>query len=57
MKHFLKDVSVLMNSPLLGFDSMVDSTAQEFRTKDESFMYSCTLNLSILMDPQSVTFY
>lgn len=57
MKHFLKDVSMLMNGPLLGFDYMVDNTPQEFRTKDKSFKYSCTLNLGILMGPLSVTFY
>lgn len=57
---FLKIVLMLMNSLLLGYGYVADDMiirSQEFRAKNKSLEYSCTLNFSIQMGTASVAFY
>lgn len=51
---------MLMNSLLLGYGYVADDMiiwSQEFRAKNKSLKYSCTLNFSIQMGPKNVAFY
>jgi len=59
VKRFLKIVLMLMNSLLLGFGYILDNGMIQLKnlgTKNKSFKYLCTLNLSILMDLKVLPF-